>query len=95
MQLGIRWTRGCRVATLLARILCAYDAWYREWEWYLWRFRLCKACDYWSLEGAASKGTRIGINLTPEIELKYPFDNTAVYYCMRNDASPPPDSYWQ
>lgn len=37
----------------------------------------------------------IGINLTPEIESNYPFDETAVYSCMRQDGEPPPDSYWQ
>lgn len=37
----------------------------------------------------------IGVNLTYEIESTYPFDNTAVYSCMRSDAESPPDNYWQ
>ena len=37
----------------------------------------------------------IGINLTPEIESNYPFDETAVYSCMRTDGGAPPDNYWQ
>lgn len=37
----------------------------------------------------------IGINLTSEIEKAYPFDDAAVYSCMRTDAKPPPDCYWQ
>ena len=37
----------------------------------------------------------IGVTLTPEMEAKYPFDETAVYSCMLHDWGPPPDSYWE
>ena len=36
----------------------------------------------------------LGLTLTPEIEARYPFDETAVYSCVLNDWGPPPDSYW-
>lgn len=36
----------------------------------------------------------LGINLTPDMEARYPFDPTAVYSCMLSDFGPPPDSYW-
>jgi hypothetical protein len=36
----------------------------------------------------------IGVLLTPELEAKYPFDETAVYSCMLHDWGPPPDDYW-
>jgi L-alanine-DL-glutamate epimerase-like enolase superfamily enzyme len=36
----------------------------------------------------------LGLTLTPEIESRYPFDETAVYSCVLNDWGPPPDSYW-
>jgi L-alanine-DL-glutamate epimerase-like enolase superfamily enzyme len=36
----------------------------------------------------------LGLTLTPEIEARYPFDETAVYCCILNDWGPPPDSYW-
>jgi L-alanine-DL-glutamate epimerase-like enolase superfamily enzyme len=37
----------------------------------------------------------LGLTLTPEMEARYPFDETAVYSCILNDWGPPPDSYWQ
>jgi L-alanine-DL-glutamate epimerase-like enolase superfamily enzyme len=37
----------------------------------------------------------LGLTLTPEIEARYPFDETAVYSCVLHDWGPPPDSYWQ
>ncbi len=37
----------------------------------------------------------LGLTLTPEIEARYPFDETAVYCCILNDWGPPPDSYWE
>lgn len=37
----------------------------------------------------------IGVGLSPEMEARYPFDDTAVYSCMLNDWGPPPDDYWQ
>jgi L-alanine-DL-glutamate epimerase-like enolase superfamily enzyme len=36
----------------------------------------------------------IGVELSPEIEARYPFDPSAVYSCMLADYGPPPDSYW-
>lgn len=36
----------------------------------------------------------IGVDLTEDIERRYPFDPSAVYSCMLADYSPPPDSYW-
>ncbi len=36
----------------------------------------------------------LGLTLTPEMERRYPFDETAVYSCMLHDWGPPPDSYW-
>lgn len=36
----------------------------------------------------------LGLTLTPDIEKRYPFDETAVYSCALLDYSPPPDSYW-
>ncbi len=36
----------------------------------------------------------LGLTLTPEIESRYPFDETAVYSCALIDFGPPPDSYW-
>ncbi|RYH11332.1 mandelate racemase/muconate lactonizing enzyme family protein [Tropicimonas sp. IMCC6043] len=36
----------------------------------------------------------IGVSLTPEIEARYPFDESAVYSCMLADYGPPPDEYW-
>jgi len=36
----------------------------------------------------------LGLTLTPEIEARYPFDETAVYSCALIDFGPPPDSYW-
>ena len=36
----------------------------------------------------------LGLTLTPEIEARYSFDETAVYSCVLNDWGPPPDSYW-
>ena len=40
-------------------------------------------------------GPGIGVNLTPEMEQRYPFDESAVYSCMLHDWGPPPDSYWK
>ena len=37
----------------------------------------------------------IGVTLTPEMEAKYPFDETAVYSCMLHDWGPPPDESWK
>jgi L-alanine-DL-glutamate epimerase-like enolase superfamily enzyme len=37
----------------------------------------------------------LGLSLTPEMEARYPFDETAVYSCVLNDWGPPPDSYWR
>jgi L-alanine-DL-glutamate epimerase-like enolase superfamily enzyme len=36
----------------------------------------------------------LGLTLTPAIEARYPFDETAVYSCALIDFGPPPDSYW-
>lgn len=36
----------------------------------------------------------LGLTLTPEMEARYPFDETAVYSCALFDFGPPPDSYW-
>ena len=36
----------------------------------------------------------LGLTLTPEMEARYPFDETAVYSCALTDYGPPPDSYW-
>jgi len=36
----------------------------------------------------------LGLTLTPEMEARYPFDETAVYCCVLNDWGPPPDEYW-
>ena len=37
----------------------------------------------------------IGVTLTPEMEARYPFDDSAVYSCMLQDYGPPPDEYWK
>ncbi|MGB7243445.1 MAG: mandelate racemase/muconate lactonizing enzyme family protein [Sulfitobacter sp.] len=37
----------------------------------------------------------LGLTLTPEMETRYPFDETAVYSCALIDFGPPPDSYWR
>lgn len=37
----------------------------------------------------------LGIELTPEMEARYPFDETAVYSCMLHDWGPPPDETWK
>lgn len=37
----------------------------------------------------------IGVTLTPEMEVRYPFDPTAVYSCALIDFGPPPDEYWK
>lgn len=37
----------------------------------------------------------LGLTLTPEMETRYPFDETAVYSCALIDFGPPPDSYWK
>lgn len=37
----------------------------------------------------------LGVTLTPEIEAKYPFDESAVYSCMLNDSGSPPDETWK
>jgi len=36
----------------------------------------------------------LGLTLTPEIEARYPFDESAVYCCVLTDWGPPPDIYW-
>ncbi len=42
-----------------------------------------------------STAAGLGLTLTPEIEARYPFDETAVYSCALLDYGPPPDSYWE
>jgi L-alanine-DL-glutamate epimerase-like enolase superfamily enzyme len=37
----------------------------------------------------------LGLTLTPEMEARYPFDESAVYCCVLNDWGPPPDDYWK
>jgi L-alanine-DL-glutamate epimerase-like enolase superfamily enzyme len=37
----------------------------------------------------------LGLTLTPEIEARYPFDESAVYSCVLNDWDPPPDDDWR
>ncbi|RDJ24941.1 mandelate racemase/muconate lactonizing enzyme family protein [Bosea caraganae] len=37
----------------------------------------------------------LGLTLTPEMEARYPFDESAVYSCVLNDWNPPPDAYWE
>ncbi|WP_299617430.1 mandelate racemase/muconate lactonizing enzyme family protein [Pelagibius sp.] len=37
----------------------------------------------------------LGIELTPEMEARYPFEETAVYSCMLHDWGPPPDETWK
>ncbi|MBZ0261438.1 MAG: mandelate racemase/muconate lactonizing enzyme family protein [Hyphomicrobiales bacterium] len=37
----------------------------------------------------------IGVTLTPEMEARYPFDESAVYSCSLIDFGPPPDEYWR
>ncbi len=37
----------------------------------------------------------LGLTLTPDMEARYPFDETAVYSCALIDFGPPPDSYWE
>jgi L-alanine-DL-glutamate epimerase-like enolase superfamily enzyme len=37
----------------------------------------------------------LGLTLTPEMEARYPFDESAVYCCVLNDWGPPPDGYWK
>lgn len=37
----------------------------------------------------------LGLTLTPDIEARYPFDDTAVYSCMLQDYGPPPDDSWK
>ena len=36
----------------------------------------------------------LGLTLTPDMEARYPFDETAVYSCALIDFGPPPDSSW-
>lgn len=36
----------------------------------------------------------LGLTLTPEMEARYPFDETAVYSCALINFGPPPDNYW-
>ena len=36
----------------------------------------------------------LGVELTAEMERRYPFDESAVYCCLLQDWGPPPDSYW-
>ena len=42
-----------------------------------------------------STAAGLGLTLTPEMEARYPFDETAVYSCALLDYGPPPDSYWE
>ena len=37
----------------------------------------------------------IGVTLTPDMEARYPFDETAVYRCALIDFGPTPDEYWR
>ena len=37
----------------------------------------------------------IGVTLTPEMEARFPFDESAVYSCSLIDFGPPPDEYWR
>jgi L-alanine-DL-glutamate epimerase-like enolase superfamily enzyme len=37
----------------------------------------------------------LGLTLTPEMEARYPFDESAVYCCVLHDWGPPPDEYWK
>jgi len=37
----------------------------------------------------------LGVTLTPEMEARYRFDETAVYSCMLHDWGPPPDETWK
>lgn len=37
----------------------------------------------------------LGVTLTPEMEARYRFDETAVYSCMLHDWGPPPDETWR
>jgi L-alanine-DL-glutamate epimerase-like enolase superfamily enzyme len=37
----------------------------------------------------------LGVLLTPEMEARYPFDETAVYSCVLHDWGPPPDEHWK
>ena len=37
----------------------------------------------------------LGISLSPEMERRYPFDESAVYSCVLHDWGPPPDEYWR
>ncbi|WP_421726190.1 mandelate racemase/muconate lactonizing enzyme family protein [Bauldia sp.] len=37
----------------------------------------------------------LGLTLTPDMEARYPFDETAVYSCKLIDYGPPPERYWQ
>jgi L-alanine-DL-glutamate epimerase-like enolase superfamily enzyme len=37
----------------------------------------------------------LGLTLTPEMEARYPFDETAVYSCVLHDWGPPPDETWK
>jgi L-alanine-DL-glutamate epimerase-like enolase superfamily enzyme len=47
-------------------------------------------------EGRLTRPTAsgIGVTLTPEMEARYPFDQTAVYSCVLHDWAPPPDERW-
>ena len=42
-----------------------------------------------------STAAGLGLTLTPEMEARYPFDETAVYSCALLDYGPPPDSHWE
>ncbi|HKX08572.1 MAG TPA: enolase C-terminal domain-like protein [Stellaceae bacterium] len=37
----------------------------------------------------------LGLTLTPAMEARYPFDESAVYCCVLHDWGPPPDEYWK
>jgi L-alanine-DL-glutamate epimerase-like enolase superfamily enzyme len=37
----------------------------------------------------------LGLTLTPEMEARYAFDESAVYCCVLHNWGPPPDAYWK
>jgi L-alanine-DL-glutamate epimerase-like enolase superfamily enzyme len=37
----------------------------------------------------------LGLTLSPEMEARYPFDESAVYSCVLNDWGSPPDDHWK
>ncbi len=48
------------------------------------------------VNGALQRPTAagLGLTLTPQMEARYPFDESAVYSCIMNDTDPLPDSFW-